>query len=199
MGDSLDVEEAGTPVPTPAHSGFAGTLPYKILDTKEYKPNHIITNMNKKIKNKVEKKSHTSFLLDNSLQMFKKNLTSIVLFGSRARRARNGISDVDVILVTEKNSNQDISRLRKRFLLTFERRLDLHVFTKEEVIQNFNNNSPLFTTLLLGINIIYDKENFFRNQFNFFIKQMSDSDIKYCEGNQIWEMKKVARSLEILR
>ena len=192
-------EEAGTPVPTPAHSGFAGTLPYKILDTKEYKPNRIITDMNKKINNKVERKSHSSFLLDNSLQMFKENLTSIVLFGSQARKEHNNTSDVDVILVTTRDNNQDVSKLRKKFLLTFKKRLDLHIFTREEVVQNFNNNSPLFTTLLLGINIVYDKENFFRKQFNFFIKQMSDSDIKYCEGNQIWEMKKVARGLGILR
>ena len=100
------------------------------------------------IKKQNNKKSATSFILGKCVKLFENNLISIVLFGSYARENHSAYSDMDIIIILEKENNDDISKLRKEFLIRFEKKLDLQIFTKKEVIQKFNDFSPLFTTLL---------------------------------------------------
>lgn len=152
-------------------------------------------------KNKVmfEEKSPVAFLLDESIKLFGNELVSVVLFGSHARKMYNKNSDMDLIIVLENNLDYKISKLRRDFLLRFEKKLDLHVFSKEEVIENFNNYSPLFSTLLLGKRILFDKNMFFKKQFENFVRKIINSNlnIRYCEGDKVWKMQKIARNLEI--
>ena len=137
-----------------------------------------------------------NFLLERSLGLFSDSLISMVLFGSYARKNYSKNSDLDLIVVLENNKNYNFSKLRRDFLLEFEKKLDLHIFSKAEVIQNFNDFSPIFVTLLLGKRILFDKDMFFKKQFENFIRQMLKIEIKYCEGDKIWEMKKIAINLE---
>lgn len=150
------------------------------------------------IKKQNNKKSATSFVLERCVKLFGNNLISIVLFGSYARKGYSAYSDMDIIIVLERENN-NISKLRKEFLIRFEKKLDLHIFTKEEVIQNFNDFSPLFTTLLLGKQILFDRNMFFKKQFKEFTKKMMQMNIQYCEGKRIWQIQKIARNLEALR
>ncbi len=106
--------------------------------------------------NNGEKNPH-AFLLREFIKLFGDNLTSVVLFGSYARKKYNQNSDFDLLVVIEKDRDYDVSRLRREFLLKFEKKLDLHIFSKDEVIENFNDCSPMFTALLLGKIILFDK------------------------------------------
>ncbi len=151
------------------------------------------------IKKQNNKKSATSFILGKCVKLFENNLISIVLFGSYARENHSAYSDMDIIIILEKENNDDISKLRKEFLIRFEKKLDLQIFTKKEVIQNFNDFSPLFTTLLLGKQILFDRNMFFKKQFKEFTKKMMQMNIQYCEGKKTWQIQKIARNLEDLR
>lgn len=130
-------------------------------------------------------------------ETFGDNLVSIVLFGSRARKNYSNFSDTDIIVVVNKYKDINLGKMRIKFLLDYGKSLDLHVFSKEDVIKNFENRSPLFVTLLLGKKLLFDRDMFFRNEFEKFVKGMVNEKIKYCEGGKIWEMEKVARSIEI--
>ena len=140
--------------------------------------------------------SQISYLLSECLDSFGESLVSVVLFGSYARKNYDENSDLDLMIIVDKE-DRDLSELRKSYLLKFGRRLDLHVFSKEDVVQNFRDFSPLFSTLLLGKKILFDKDMFFERLFNAFVKVMVNMDIKYCEGGKIWELKKIARNLEV--
>ena len=63
-------------------------------------------------------------------------------------------SDIDIIIVVKDYKEEDISKFRKNYLLKFKNSLDLQIFSKEDIINNFENFSPLFVTLLLGKKIL---------------------------------------------
>lgn len=132
------------------------------------------------------------------MNIFKENLKSIVLFGSYARKNYDENSDIDLIVVVDKYKEYNLAKLRKSYLINYGRRLDIHIFSKKDVIKNFEHFSPLFVTLLLGKKIIFDKEMFFKKSFENFVKKMANKDIKYCEGGKIWRMQKIARNLKAL-
>lgn len=140
----------------------------------------------------------TKFLLDKLLGLFGDNLISIILFGSRARKNYHEDSDLDLLVILKKDTNNSIAKLRKDFLLKYRKRLDLHIFTEKETIENFADYSPLFVTLLLGKKILFDRRMFFEEQFEKFIKKIAEINVKYCEGDKIWEMKKIAKNLRLL-
>jgi len=137
-----------------------------------------------------------SFISNELLEIFGDRLTSVVLFGSYARKNNTEDSDMDIIAIVDEYNNEDISSLRRSFLMAFERKLDLHVFTKEQIVENFRTLSPMFVTLLLGKRVLFDRNCFFSEQYLKFIKKMSNQKIKYCEGGKIWEMQKVAQNLK---
>ena len=144
----------------------------------------------------IDEKSRTSYIIDILVDFFRNYLTSIVIFGSYARGNYTKYSDLDVIIVLKKDYGENLIRLRSEFILNYKIKLDIHIFTEQEVKDNFNHCSPLFTTLLLGKTILFDRNMFFRNEFNKFARMMKYSQIKYCEGGKIWEMKKIARDFE---
>ncbi len=145
----------------------------------------------------IESKNPKGYLSKELLKIFGDNLVSIVIFGSYARKNYSENSDLDVMVVVEKERNESVLELRKNYLLKFKKVLDLHIFTKRDTINNFSKFSPLFSTLLLGKITLFDKEMFFENIFRGFIKKMVNQDIKYCEGGKIWQLNRVAESLEI--
>jgi|SRR3989344_10859 len=137
-------------------------------------------------------KTPMSFLLEECLDVYGESLISVVLFGSRARKFYNELSDFDIIIVAEDYKNPNI---REKFLLKYGKKLDVHTFSKQEIIDNFESFSPIFTTLILGKIILFDKNRFFIEEFNKFVKRAVSLNIKYCEGGEIWKIKKIARNL----
>ena len=112
-----------------------------------------------------------TYIANELKNIFKNGLESIVLFGSSAQGTSNENSDIDLLVIVSDIYDVDVSNLRKFFLLNFERKLDIHIFTKEEVVKNFEDFSPLFVTLLIGKSVLYDKNNFFKNKFEDFVKK----------------------------
>jgi predicted nucleotidyltransferase len=135
-----------------------------------------------------------TYIANELKNIFKNGLESIVLFGSSAQGTSNENSDIDLLVIVSDIYDVDVSNLRKFFLLNFERKLDIHIFTKEEVVKNFEDFSPLFVTLLIGKSVLYDKNNFFKNKFEDFVKKMAHQNILYCNRGKIWEIAKIARS-----
>ena len=156
-----------------------------------------------KIENKKVENTELSKILMNlkeiTVNIFGDKLISMILFGSYARRNFKENSDIDLLIITNKNIDFDLSSLRKLSLLNFGKKVDLHIFSKEDVLKNLKNLSPMFVTLLLGNKILYDKERFFETALENFVERVSDTQIKYCEGGKIWEMQKIARNLKILQ
>ncbi len=145
-----------------------------------------------------EPKNMYGLILENLINIFEDNLVSVVLFGSRARKNYNKYSDLDLMIIVDEYKKYDLSELRKSFLKNFQKRLDIYILSKKDIVQNFRNFSPILVTLLLGKRILFDKEMFFKETFNNFIRKMIHEDVKYCEGDKIWEMKKIAQNLEYL-
>jgi len=147
-----------------------------------------------------ERKSPISFILERLLGIFGEDLVSVVLFGSRARKNYTENSDLDIMVVVEKETeSEEIKDLRIDFLLNFSKNLDIHIFTKEDAESNFQNFTPLFSSILLGNKVLFDKDMFFTELLKKFVKEMAKEDIKYCEGGKIWHLKKVAKNLENLQ
>lgn len=136
-------------------------------------------------------------VLNNLINIFENNLVSVVLFGSHARNNYTAYSDIDLLVVVNKYPEKDLIDLRKNFLKNFGKRLDLCILSKEDALNNFRNYSPVFVTFLLGKKILFDRNMFFKKTFDDFIKRIASENIQYCEGNKIWEMKKIAQNLEL--
>jgi len=134
-------------------------------------------------------------LVSGLLNVFGDNLISVVLFGSRARGNYSLNSDVDLLIILKRENNVDLSFFRKDYLINFGRSLDFQVLTQKEVIQNFNNFSPLFSTFILGNKVLFDRNRFFYSTFKDFVKRKKKKKIKYCEGGGIWELNRIAQSL----
>lgn len=143
-------------------------------------------------------KNEVKFLLNYLLELFGGRLVSVVIFGSRARKNYGNYSDLDLIVIIDNGEEGYIEKFRINYLLRFGKKLDVHFFSKMEAIDNFNHFSPIFCTLILGRTILFDKEMFFENLFRKFVKDMANENIKYCEKDKIWELKKIAKDLEIL-
>lgn len=137
-------------------------------------------------------------LLTRLLDIYGDDLVSVVLFGSYARKNYSETSDVDLIVVTKKEKRSDLSKLKIECLKRFEKSTDIHVFTKKEAKENLMNFSPMFSTLLLGKEILFDRGMFFKDTFEEFRKEISKHDVRYGEKNKIWELSKIAKGSEAL-
>jgi len=129
----------------------------------------------------------------------KDNLISIVLFGSYPRGTATKNSDIDIMIVVKRKvKSNKLKDLKFDILFKFEKNIDFLIFNKKDIKDNMKACSPIFSTLVLGNNILYDKNKFFKKQFKTFVKQLNKTNIKYCEGGKIWELKKMVKCLEIL-
>lgn len=124
-------------------------------------------------------------------------LVSVVLFGSIPRGLQDARSDIDLLIVTEKDVSKDFLKdIRIDFLLKYTVQLDMIVLSRQDVIDNFEHFSPLFLTFALGITILVD-DGFFEREYFGFLKRLKEEDIKYVEGGKVWDLKKI--SSEILQ
>ena len=106
------------------------------------------------------------YLLENLIDIFGDNLISIILFGSRARQNYDEYSDFDVLAVVENYKKADkIKHLAIDFSKIYSLSLDIHVVSKEDVLDNFRDFTPMYSTFILGARILFDKSMFFRNAF----------------------------------
>lgn len=129
--------------------------------------------------------------------MLGKTLVSIVLFGSLARGLQDTRSDIDLLIVVEKEVKNDfIKNIWTDFLLEYGVKLDIIVMSKQDVYDNFERFSPLFLSFALGITILYD-DGFFKREYFEFLNRLNKENIKYVEGGKVWDLQKI--SSEILQ
>lgn len=144
-------------------------------------------------------KSINLLIIEKILKIADDNLLSIILFGSQARKNYNDSSDIDIIVVLNDYKKYSFSSLVKYFLIEYNKKVDIQIFSKKDILDNFEDFSPLFVSLLLGKRILFDREMFFQKSFVSFVKKMVYQPIIYCEGGESWEMRKIAKNLEILQ
>lgn len=119
------------------------------------------------------------------------------MFGSVARGIQNARSDIDLLIVVEKEVKKDfLGDIWTDFILKYSVELDMIVMTKQDVIDNFDHFSPLFVSFALGVTILVD-DGFFEREYFTFLEVLQEEDIKYVEGGKVWDLKKV--SSEILQ
>ena len=136
------------------------------------------------------------YLLKKLLDIFGNNLISLVVFGSRARKNYDEYSDLDVLAVVGNcGKSNEIKQLAIDFSKIYALSLDIHVVLEQDVLDNFRDFSPMYSTFILGVRILFDKEMFFRNAFYDFTEKIKKQSIKYCEGGKIWELNKIAINL----
>lgn len=98
------------------------------------------------------------------LKEFGENLISVVLFGSSSRGNATKRSDLDFIIIVNRDFREEIIRnLRLDFLMKFGKKIDTICLTRKDAMANFEGISPLFATLVLGIKLLYDKGGFLKN------------------------------------
>lgn len=119
-------------------------------------------------------------------------LVSVVLFGSIPRGLQDARSDIDLLIVVERNVKDDfIKGIWIDFLLKYSIKLDMIVMNKQDVSDNFNCFSPLFLSFALGITILVD-DGFFEREYFGFLKRLKEENIKYVEGGKVWDLKKTS-------
>lgn len=130
------------------------------------------------------------------IEEFGDNLVSVVLFGSRSRGIATKRSDVDFIIVLDQNVEEEIVKnLRLDFIMKFGKKIDTICLNRNDALDNFERISPLFATLVLGIKILYDKDGFFEKEFKKLTKRISETRIKYYEGNKLWDIQKICTGI----
>lgn len=139
---------------------------------------------------------YTEYFTERCIGEFGENLVSVVLFGSSSRGIATQRSDVDFIIVLNRNVEEEIMKnMRLDFLLKFSKKIDTICINKNDALDNFEGISPLFATLVLGIRILYDKGGFFEKEFKLLTKRIKDTRIKYYEGNKLWDIQKICTEI----
>lgn len=151
---------------------------------------------------KIKTQEILDYVVYHFKQQFGKDIISVILFGSYARGTATARSDIDLIVVLPKFSSlfgrgELIKDVRKKTLLKFGKVLDVQLFTPEEVVDNFESFSPIFSTLVLGYQILYDQKDFFRSLFKEFVSILGKHHFEYGEKGEIWNLSQIAKKLEI--
>ena len=104
-----------------------------------------------------------------------KNFVSAVLFGSSAREDWDESSDLDLLIIVEKYDEIEsiLIDICVGIILDYGVSIAPIIWDVEDLNANITYKSPLFLTLLLGYNIWYDKNTFFRNK----IREIKKKDI----------------------
>jgi predicted nucleotidyltransferase len=123
------------------------------------------------------------------------NLVSIVLFGSVARGLEDSRSDIDLLIVVNKDVDSDFLRdIRIEIVLKYSVKLDMILMSKQDVIDNFEHFSPLFLSFVLGVSVLVD-DDFFEREYFKFLNKLKEENIKYVEGGKVWDLRKISSGI----
>jgi len=134
--------------------------------------------------------------LEECKKRFGKDLISIILFGSYARGTYKETSDIDLLVVIKKLPKEWLERKKKfeeieeKIEKKYENNLEILPLTKEELLENLEDFSPLFLTFPLGYRVIYDDGTFVSN-FKLFLERLKTENFVYYEGGKKWEIRKL--------
>ncbi len=140
----------------------------------------------------------SEYFVRRCIEEFGEDLISVVLFGSNSRGLATQRSDMDFIIVLEGDVEEEkMRKLRLEFIMKFSRKIDTICLNRNDALKNFEYISPLFSTLLLGIKILYDRDNFFKEEIKKLAKKVKETKIKYYEGNKLWDLKRIGSEISL--
>lgn len=126
------------------------------------------------------------------------DLVSLVLFGSSGRKRSSSRSDTDLLVIT-KDVNDDLeremSKIRINYLLEGVK-IDIVTLSMKDAEENFKRPSPLFASLVLGFEVLYDT-GFFQENFKEMVDTIRNSRITYAEEGKIWDLAKIASEISL--
>ena len=129
--------------------------------------------------------------LNRARQLLGDALTSVVLFGSRARGSSHPDSDFDLLIVVQ--SLPDEAGRRKLALdiaeVGFDYGLPVQVILAsiEETEGAVNTGAPLMFEIHDAHRVIYDKDDFFRNLVNDFTGLLETWQVRKIK-DRVWEV-----------
>ena len=103
------------------------------------------------------------------------HLVSVVLFGSSAREDWDESSDLDLLIIVEEYDEIEtiLIDICVGIVMDYGVSIAPIIWDVEDLNANIKYKSPLFLTLLLGYEIVYDRSNYFRNK----IRRIKKEDI----------------------
>ena len=130
-------------------------------------------------------------VLNRARQLLGDTLTSVVLFGSRARGSSHPDSDLDLLIVAQ--SLPDEAGRRELALdiaeVGFDYGLPVQVVlaSTEETEGAVNTGAPLMFEIHDAHRVIYDKDDFFRNLVNDFAGLLETWQVRKIK-DRVWEV-----------
>lgn len=168
----------------------------KIANLKYYSVNKECVIYNE-LKSIISKTDPVTVMVNQTLkdlkQKFKKNLSSVVIFGSLAKNNLN-FNDIDILVIVKElpkdwrerdNMIIEIEKIGLRFGIT----LHIELLTNKEFEFSINEGAPLLFELSLANKIVYDN-GFFKRQMKIFKKNIIKWKAKKI--NNVWEVPELA-------
>ena len=140
-------------------------------------------------------------ILEEFQQEYGTSLLSLVLIGSYARGTATAHSDVDILVVVKKipssysEKTECISKHRLSLLKKFSLSFDVILLEKEDVLANIEHLSPLFASLALGFDIIYDYSNFFKKNAKLLLTRLTEEEFRFGGKEVIWNLQQEATNM----
>ena len=117
-----------------------------------------------------------------------KNLESIVLFGSYARGDFNKNSDIDILIIYNKNINEN--KLENQ-IKNINSKIQLLILNTEEFKERVISFNHQLITLFYDGKVFYDKNNFYYKMENLFLALNRKNKFKLIFRNRIITLKQL--------
>ena len=121
------------------------------------------------------------------------NFVSAVLFGSSAREDWDESSDLDLLIIVEEYEEIEstLIDLCVGIVLDYGVSIAPIIWNVEDLDANITYKSPLFLTLLLGYELVYDKGNFFRDKIRG-IKKEEIPEFTFVGRHKKWRSSEIS-------
>lgn len=149
-----------------------------------------------KIKIKLNQKRYEKPLeefVSKILKRFNDELVSIILFGSVARSVATEYSDVDLLIITERENREEFDTEVLSCLLKYGVRIFPITCSKDELEFSVAHGNPLFYGFLTGYKTIYDKEKFFVDSLGKVVEKIKKEKPIFISGGEKWELAKIIK------
>ena len=136
-----------------------------------------------------------NIIFEKTKDFYKDNLISFIVFGSCGRDTPTNESDIDILIILNEINFNRMKRM-KIFYENVEKKIENEIKNYEKY--NINTyispiirskeevkyGSPLYIEMILGVKIIYDKDNFFKN----YLKRLENklNKLKSSKKNGYW-------------
>ena len=133
-------------------------------------------------------------IIKEFIKKIKNDVISVVLFGSYAKNEHDENSDIDfIVIIKNDETRKKIEQIQLSFLLKYGVIISPIILTKRELKKNFKMEMPLFYGMLTGYVILFDKENFFKNNLMVFREQLKSSEMKFYYRDKEWLVSDLTR------